>query len=485
MASPGGGRFLIGAPTGLSGTILGVNDGTNPVFPAAVAGSFNVEVFTAAGVTTPTPLAAGFQAGVLDPGGNLVTAPGFLTGTTLTLATGDYLVVDSVTGAAGQGTANIVLGSGNQTVVGAPGDTIQGGSGAQVINAITQFSGGAEAIFGGSGPTTVFGGPGDSVLAGSGSAYIDGTAGKMAIGVGSGGTDSIIGTASKNTISGAATGPDTIGGGSAAVVIFGLGKGDVIAFGNQTGNATINATAGNIGATLGGGAATVFGGIGDTVNLGSVGQYADGGSGKMLITLGTGGVDSVFGSSVPGGADTFTGGSATLLFNPETGGGGDLLNLSKSSGMATINAFSAPIKGVPTDIANINDTIMAGSGTDSVFGGQGDRIGVGTSSTAGGTHLFDHSTSIAGAAVTFGTNDSVAGSSTAKATVTNFAAGTDSLFYQNETSATNNSIVASATQPAGTSNSVITLPDGTTLTIVGITPGTLTALNGGGILFKP
>jgi len=190
-------------------------------------------------------------------------------------------------------------------------------------------------------------------------------------------------------------------------------------------------------------------------------------------------VDSVFGSSVPGGGDTLVGGSATLLFNPQVGGTGDLLNLSKSSGNATINVFSAGA----TQLLAVNDTVMAGTGSDSVWGGPGDRIGVGTSSTAGGTHLFDHSTSIAGASMTFGTNDSVASSSAAKVTVTNFAQGADSLFYQNESTATNSSILATATTTAG--NTTITLPDGTSMTLIGITTANLTALNGAGLLFKP
>src|SRR5207245_4750444 len=104
------------------------------------------------------------------------------------------------------------------------------------------------------------------------------------------------GTVAVNTRSGAAGGPDTIGGGAAAVQIQGLGKGDIVDFTNQTGSARINATAGNIAVTLGSGAASVFGGVGDTINLGSVGQYADGGAGKMTVKLGSAGVDSVFGS---------------------------------------------------------------------------------------------------------------------------------------------------------------------------------------------
>src|SRR6266851_7873958 len=247
MASPTGGRFIVGPAAGFSSTTLGINDGANPIFPAPVAGSFNIEVFTAAGVTTLPALDSGFQAGIIDPAGTLV-APGLLTGTTLRLFTGDYAVTDSVTGNAAQSTATIILGSGNQRVVGAPGDTLQGGSGAQILDAVEQFAGGSQTIIGGSGPTTVYGGPGDSVVAGSGNTYIDGTAGKMAIRVGTGGSDSIVGTAATNTISGAATGPDTISGGSATAQIEGLGKGDVVAFGNQTGVARINATIGNVAA---------------------------------------------------------------------------------------------------------------------------------------------------------------------------------------------------------------------------------------------
>jgi hypothetical protein len=460
MASPVGGQFIFGPPSGFSAVTLGINNGSGSIFPAAVSGNFNIEVFTNTPATTVTAVDAGFQSGVIDPNGTLV-APGALTGTTLTLATGNYLLTDSVISGSGQSPATIILGSGNQTVVGAPGDTLQGGSGTQVLNGIQQFSG-AETILGGSGATTVYGGPGDSVVAGSGSAYIDGTAGKMHIGVGSGGTDSIVGTTTTNSVSGAATGPDTLSGGAAAVQVQGLGKGDVVSFSNQTGNATINATVGQVAATLGGGAATLYGGAGDTITLGSVGQYVDGGAGTMTIKLGSAGIDSVFGTSVSGAGDTLTGGGASLRFNPQAGGGNDLINFSGSSANATINAFSAG----GTQLTSVGDTIMAGTGADSVWGGSGDRIGVGTSSTAGGTHTFDHSTSISGAAIAFGTDDSVAGSSNAQVSVTNFNTGTDSVFYASRsTSNTDATIVASAHSSG--SNTIINLPDGTQMTFVG------------------
>jgi hypothetical protein len=470
MASPTGGRFIIGAPSGFNAVAVGINDGTDPITQSPVTGSFNIEVFTAAGATLPATFASGFQAGILDPGGTIVPlgTGGALTGTNLTLGTGNYVITDTLIG--GRAAASVTLGSGTQRIVGAGGDTLQGGSGPGILDAIQQFSSGAETIIGGSGPTTVYGGT-----------YVDGTAGNMRIGVGTGGTELIVGTSSNNTISGAATAPDVITGGAAAVTIQSLGKGDIVNFAGQTGNATINANTalnaanvGGVSATLGGGLATIYGGAGDTINLGSVGQYADGGPGRMTITDGSAGVDSVFGSSVSGGGDTFVGGSAALQFNPEAGGG-DLLNLSGSSGNATINVFNPGPTGA-NDIANINDTIMVGTGTDSVWGGQGDRIGVGTSSTAGGTHLFDHSTSIAGAAIAFGTNDSVANSSSANVTVTHFNTGTDSLFYQGETANTTNNIVATSSTSGG--NTTFTLPDGTVMTLIGVS-----SINSG--LFKP
>src|SRR5260370_31646440 len=100
MASPTGGRFIIGPPTGFAAVTLGINDGTNPVFPTAVAGNFNTEVFTAPGVTTLPVLDSGFQAGITDPNGTVVAqgTGGALTGTTLRLFRGDYALTDSVSG---------------------------------------------------------------------------------------------------------------------------------------------------------------------------------------------------------------------------------------------------------------------------------------------------------------------------------------------------------------------------------------------------
>ena len=61
------------------------------------------------------------------------------------------------------------LAPGPQTVIGAAGDTIIGGSGPDLINALA----GPEQIAGGSGATTVWGGAGDTITGGSGGLTVD------------------------------------------------------------------------------------------------------------------------------------------------------------------------------------------------------------------------------------------------------------------------------------------------------------------------
>jgi hypothetical protein len=249
----------------------------------------------------------------------------------------------------------------------------------------------------------------------------------------------------------------------------------------------IDAMAGNIALTLGPGAATVYAGAGDTISLGSLSQYVDaraggataGGGAGASIRLGSGGTDSVIGSTVAGAGVAITGGAAALDYNP--GIGDDLINLAGASGAATIN-------GVGSDTGPVNDTIIASNGGDSVWGGQGDRIGVG----AGGTDLFTHATTIQGASIGFGSNDTVVaasygttagavtvnsalpGASSASVSVNGFAEGggvpTDFIFYPGESSSTNPSIVATSTQVtvSGAASTQFTLPDGTAMTLLGV-----------------
>ena len=180
-------------------------------------------------------------------------------------------------------------------------------------------------------------------------------------------------------------------------------------------------------------------------------------------------------------------------------GKGDLINLSGSTGTATINAFSFGA----TRIAS-PDTILATNNADSVFGGDGDRIGTGNGSVVGGTHqwiarryrrrvggrvrqqrhgVLDDLRHGSGTA----TRGTVAGTSSAQVTVGGFNTATDFLFYQNENADDER---RDRRDLAGDdrrrhASTIITLPDGTVMTLVGVTQAQLQSALGAGTLFKP
>jgi hypothetical protein len=395
---------------------------------------------------------------------------GFLTGTDLRLGTGSFLAVDSITGTDAQSPSRITLGSGSQTVVGARFDTLVGGSGPQILSALV----GNETVVGGVGDASVWGGAADSIVAGSG--------GNQQIVVTGAATTVVAGLGDSATISAAAQ--DTILSLPAAnqFVVIAAGVHDVI---DLTGN---------------GGLAGVIGAAGDTITGGGGATNVEGAAGGMLIQVGAAGVTNVSGSGTSvAGANTVLGGAGNLDFNPSLpAGGGDLIDLSGSTGSATINAFSF---GASRSVAH--DTILAGNIADSVFGGDGDRIGTGSGSVVGGSHQWLHADTVAGAVVGFGSNDTVAstaydtvagsatrgtaaGTSSAQVTIGGFSSGGDFLFYQNESAATNGAIVATAqaTTLAGTPATMLTLPDGTVMTLVGVSQAQLTAALGAGRLFR-
>ena len=459
-----GGRWLFS--TAGTPIVLGINNGVAPVFPGAQAGAFNIEVFTNPTVNgVPSP-EIGFQASVADAGGTLEN--GFLTGTFLHLGSGDLLVVDSMTGAAGQGPAMIMLGDSKQTVVGARFDTLVGGSGAQILSALI----GGETVIGGGGDESIWGGANDSIVAGTGSEQIVVTGA---------GTTVVAGMSGSATIAAAAQ--DTILAlpGSGQLVVVAAGVNDLI---DLTGNS---------------GFTGVLGASGDTITAGGGETNIEGANGGMLIKVGAAGITNVSGSTGAVTGNTIRGGAGTLGFNPGAGAGnGDLIDLSGSSGAATINAFAFGA----TRIAS-HDTILASNLGVSVFGGDGDRIGTGNGAVVGGFHQWLHADTVAGSAVGFGSNDSVvsttydtvagtatrgtvAGTSSAQATIGGFNVSTDFIFYQNENPTTNSAIVATSqsTTVAGQAGSIVTLPDGTVMTLAGITPAQLQSALLAGTLFK-
>jgi hypothetical protein len=464
-------------------------------------------------------------------------------------------VGDSLTGGSGTGVLNataanelVVGGTGLYSVFGGAGDTIQGNSGATSSTGGLIISSGSTAntIGGagneliavpGAGTNLIFSGAGDTITGGpstaGGTTAIFGWRGDLVNLTGGSGAITVVGAGVIGAFNAATPGPDTIIGGTGTQALFGTagdsivggqggteqivdatasivvgsGGSEVIASG---GSDTITALAGaanplialsakdSLNLTGNTGAELILGAAGVAVTVGS-GSVGMAGAASETIVLGTG-ADNIIGSSVAGSGDTLTGsGAINLTYNPGVNGGAlggsDVLNLAGSTGTAVINAFSnGTVQGA------VNDTINAGSGADTIFGGGGDRMGVGNATAAGGTHLWLHSTTATGS-MAFGTNDAATGSKAAVtvgavsggSVVGGFSTGTgatftgaDNLFYQGESALTNGTLTAAATATTigGVASSIITLSDGSVLTLVGVTTTTLTAMNTAGVLFK-
>jgi hypothetical protein len=145
MAFIPGTTYDIFVVTGQAIFIGETSDPNNPRPP--IPGDFNLEVILDGSGTGNFTVAAGYQALAVmaTPGAAVFTA-----------LHGGYGVVD--TGAGGN---KIILGDGNESVRGAPHDTLQGGSG---NNQFIDGSAGQQLIFlGGAGNESIFGGPGDTI----------------------------------------------------------------------------------------------------------------------------------------------------------------------------------------------------------------------------------------------------------------------------------------------------------------------------------
>ena len=503
MAITNGGRWVFSlAPLSrFSRVILGVNDGISAISPAPQDGALNIEVFTNPTVTGPgTPSTdAGFQQSIVDANGAFDGA--FLTGANLRLGGGDYLVVDSMIGSATQGPAQITLGSGNQTVVGARFDTLIGGQQAVTASQILSALAGNETVIGGAiSNESIWGGTNDSIVAGSGTQQIVVTGSGTTVVAGTGGSATIV-AAAQNTI--AALGGDQ-------KVVVAAGPNSLIDLTGNTG--ALNAVIGAPGDTIiGSGSANNV-----TTNIEAAGGGMRIKLGGATFAISPGAIPLVFGTTNVSGStgssgNTIIGGFGGIFnFNPSSvAGHGDLIDLSGSPVAARINAFSFGSTRIVSP-----DTILAGVGAPFfgglrpldtlVWGGDGDRIGTGSGTAVGGAHQWVHADTVAGSAVSFGSNNTVAsttydtvsgvatrgtvpGTSFAVVTVGGFNTSTDFLFYQNESAATNSAIVATARAATvdGADSSIVTLPDGTVMTLVGVTQVELSAALAASTLFRP
>jgi len=172
--NPVGGRFSFSPDVHL-GPSVNSEPASNGEGPKPHA--LNIEVFSQ--TTVLGPLAPGFTQGVIindtvtgDSAPRLIgsgVGNQILTGRQLTLFGGNYQVVDTTTVAGNS--AVIQAGSGNQTIVGAKGDTLIGGTGNQ---SIVGTAGSNRIFVEGHGQDTVRGGAWTRIVSGSGAETITG-----------------------------------------------------------------------------------------------------------------------------------------------------------------------------------------------------------------------------------------------------------------------------------------------------------------------
>ena len=338
-----------------------------------------------------------------------------------------------ITGGSGGGTFNKAGGE-NTFIIGAPGDTINGGAALTYI----EGSGGSMTITGGSGTvagvfagfgknpgeaainTAIVAGKGDSIVGGAGATYIDagsnkllagatiqGGAGAMTVFGGSG--DAITGGTGSLTLHedrSAPGGGESITGGSGNLFVFAFGKNETIQGGSGTNQIDSERTGGSNLITGGGGTVTGAGGRAvNTLVISDAGDTVTGGTGSMSVLGGGGGATINAGT----GGTTVEGGNQDVIFN---NGAGTLL----------------------VDI------------TASISGAETVNLGVGH----GATTLRDASTS----------------GGTAATTVSTFSPATDTIASKTSVSSTN---VFLGTSAVVAGNLVLNFLDSTTMTLVGMT----------------
>ena len=206
-----------------------------------------------------------------------------------------------------------------------------------------------------------------------------------------------------------------------------------------------------------------------------------------MINLGSGGLEHDCLTVAGGPGVTITGGAAALNYN--TGfsgtGGDDFVNL--TGGRATPSSAASALT-----TARLTTRSSPAMAATSVWGGQGDRIGVGFG--ASGTDLFTHASTINGASVGFGSADSVvaasygntagavavngavAGRSAAQVTVTGFSEAkrrhADRLHLLPERVGGDEHGDRHDIEPGqpfpGLPSTQLTLPDGTVMTLLGV-----------------
>ena len=175
MASVTGSRlaFFSSTVTADKVNVVLTTDGSD-VAGKAIAGDFNIEVFTA----TAGPLAGGFQASALVTGAQSLTNNAITAGSlssTEQLLDGSFTLVDltgseSIQIVGSNGSSDVVVGSSGDTITASSNPNVQqfiDASGTNTESNPGPFAG-PETVFGGAGGTTVGGGKSDVITGGAG-----------------------------------------------------------------------------------------------------------------------------------------------------------------------------------------------------------------------------------------------------------------------------------------------------------------------------
>ena len=414
--------------------------------PVAISGQFNLELINNGTGTGSITTAAGYQ------GAAVASSDGH----TLSLLHGDYGLVDS-------GGSNLVqLGDGSESIGGAIGDTILGGSGPNQFldghlghQSITGGNAGNETIWGAAtdtihggsgGNETIAGVPGETIIGSSGAnVFINATAGNQSVLGGGAGNDSIW-TAAGDTIHGGSNNA-TIGGVASVTMIGGSG-GNTFIDGSQGHQSILGGSGGN--ETIWGAVTdTIRGGSGGNETIGGVaGETITGGSGANIFINATAGNQSIVGGTAgnltvwAGAGDTIRGGSdnETIGGVPNDtviGGTGGNRFIDGSQGHQSILGGSG---GNETIWGGANDTVQGASGSGSAL------IGF-----AGGNEiLWDNGSTTSG-------HDTVTGFSQTAGDRISLSSATDLV----------TTVLASATADLS-GNAVLHLHDGSSITLVGV-----------------
>jgi Ca2+-binding RTX toxin-like protein len=309
-------------------------------------------------------------------------------------------------------------------------------------------AGGSNNIFAGDGDVSIGGAHGDTITGGTGgSQFLDAHRGNQSVVGGSAGNETIFSGAG-DTITGGA-GNVTIGGVSGDTITGGTGNyfidadlGNQSIIGGSAGNGTIWGGAGD---TIQGAAGnvTIGGGAGDTITGGTGNAFIDGHLGNQSITGGSAGNATIWG----GAGDTIRGGAGNVTIG---GGAGD--TIIGGSGTEFIDAHLG------------NQSIVGGSGNTTIWGAAGDTI---QGSSGSGSALIG----FAGGNQTLWDNGST---STGSDSVFGFSQSSGDRISINGVTDNAASVVASATAD-GSGNAVVHLSDGSSITLLGVSLGSLNA----------